>query len=127
MNKKTKVFDVDQEGFVKTLVGVLNTTPQNGILVAFDEDEPVGYTVAFDDSPTYGKVKEVLVWALYVKPRWSKVVAPMIMNRGVELARAQGYQRMKAFNSRFSGASFKFFEQLLGMRRSRIQFNFDIQ
>lgn len=126
MNKKQKVFEVDKEGFIKTLVGVLNTTPKNGIVVAFDGVEPVGYGVGFDDTPTYGVKRELLLWALYVKSGHSKVVAPLLFQHGIELAKLQGYEKLKAFNSRFSGASFRFFEQLLGMRRSKIQFNMEI-
>jgi hypothetical protein len=126
MEHRQKVFEVDKDGFIKTLVGVLNTTPKNGILVAFDGIDPVGYGVAFDDTPAYGLKKELLLWALYVKPQHSKFVAPMLFQAAEEGARERGYDKMKAFNSRFSGASYRFFEQLLGMRRNKIQFTKDL-
>lgn len=123
MNKKQKVFDVDREGFVMTLFGILNTVPNNGILVAYDGIEAVGYGVAYDDSPTYSKTKHLLLWALYVRPLYSKAVRKMLFDAAEELAKEQGYDYLHAFNSRFSGACFSLFEKIYGMRRARIQFS----
>ena len=122
MNRKQKVFDVDREGFVKTLFGVINTHEKNVIGVAFDGIEPVGYGVGFDDTPTYGTTKSFLLWALYAKPEYSKTVGPMIFNGAEEWAKEHGYKKLNAYNARFSGASFRLFEKIFGMRRSQIKF-----
>lgn len=122
MEKKHKVFETDWDGFVKTLVGVINTVPRNGIVVALYDGEPVGYGVAFDDTPPYAIRQVLLLWALYVRSGFSKIVAPELVEHACALARAQGYDEIKAFNSRFGGASFRFFEHILGMRRNKIQF-----
>ncbi len=57
MNKKGKVFEVDESGFVQTLVGILNTQPENGIMVLLHDKQPIGYGAAFNDThhnlPTY--------------------------------------------------------------------------
>lgn len=122
MNRKKKVFEVDQEGFIKTLIGVLNTTHENAILVAFDEETPIGYAVGFNDTPAFATSKELLMWALYVKPQYRGDVVVGLFQTGVEFARKKGYSAMKAFNARFTGSVFRLFENKLGMRRHRIQF-----
>jgi hypothetical protein len=123
MNKRKKVFEVDVDGFIKTLVGILNTTPQNGLFVALDGDEAVGYGAAFDDTPAFAQKKELLLWALYVKPQYPGTVVAMLFDAAKQAAKEQGYEVMKAFNSRFTGGMYRLFEDKLGMRRHRIQFN----
>jgi hypothetical protein len=127
MNRKQKVFDIDKEAFTKVLIGVLNTVPENGILVAFDGINPVGYGVAYNDTPTYSEEKHLLLYALYARPEFSRSVAPMIVSAAEVMAKQQGYTKMQAFNSRFSGASLRLFEKVFGMRRSRIQFTKEIK
>lgn len=126
MNKRKKVFEVDQDGFVRTLIGILNTLPENGISVAFDGDEPVGYGAAFDNTPAFAMRKELLLWALYVKPEYPGTVVSMLFDAAKEHGRKHGYQVMKAFNSRFTGGMYRLFEDKLGMRRNRIQFNYNL-
>ena len=122
MNKKQAVFYVDQIGFVDTLIGVLNTYPTNIIAVAFDEGLPVGYGVAFEDTPAFAKEKHLLLWALYAVVSHSKHVAPMLYTYAENWAKVNGYRYMHGFNARFTGSSFKFFEQTLGMRRAQVKF-----
>jgi len=71
MNKRYKAFDCSQEGFVKTLIGVLGTSDKNVIGVAYDGEVAVGYGVGFDDTPAYCEDKHFLLWALYVRPEYS--------------------------------------------------------
>jgi hypothetical protein len=123
MSTKHKAFELDWEGFVKTMVGVINTVPRNGIAVVFMDDEAVGYGVGFDDTPAYSLRQIMLLWALYVKPGYSKIAAPVLCQYAFEYAKQQGYDEVKAFNNRFSGASFRFFEQILGMHRSNVMFS----
>jgi len=68
MNKRHKAFDCDEQGFIKTLIGVLGTGPDNAIALATVEGKGVGYGVGFDDTPTYCEKRHFLLWALYVKP-----------------------------------------------------------
>lgn len=126
MNKKKKVFEVDQDGFIKTILGILNTQPENGIFVARDNGEPVGYGAAFNETPAFALKKELLLWALYVRPQYPGTVVVMLFEAAKQKAREQGYQVMKAFNSRLSGGMYRLFEDKLGMRRNRIQFNYDL-
>ena len=126
MNKKRKVFEVDEDGFIKTLLNILNTQPDNGILVAFDDGEPVGYGAAFEETPAFAKRRELLLWALYVKPQYPGTVVTMLFEEAKQVAREQGYQVLKAFNSRFTGGMYRLFEDKLGMRRNRIQFNYNL-
>ena len=126
MNRKKKVFEVDEEGFVKTLIGILNTKPENGIFVAFDDGEPVGYGAAFNDTPDFARHRELVLWALYVKPTYPGVVVKELFDAAVTEARHQGYTVMKAFNSRFTGGMYRLFEDKLGMRRNRVQFNYEL-
>lgn len=123
MEKRRKVFEMGWEGFVRTLVGVLNSTPHNGIVVVYENGVPKGYGVAYDNTPEFADRKILLLWALYVRPEVSKVLAPLLFSHACELAKQQGYDEVIAFNSRFSGASFRFFEKELGMHRNRIQFS----
>ena len=126
MNKRKKVFEVDQEGFLKTLIGILNTSPKNGIYVALDDDVPVGYGAAFDDTPAFAVKKELLLWALYVRPQYPGTVVAMLFDAAKTGAKEQGYEIMKAFNARFTGGMYRLFEDKLGMRRNRIQFNYNL-
>jgi hypothetical protein len=126
MNKKRKVFEVDVDGFVKTLVGILNTTPKNGILLVKDENEVIGYGAAFDDTPAFATRKELLLWALYVRSNYPGTVVVQLFEAAKQNAKNQGYEVMKAFNSRFTGGMYRLFEDKLGMRRNRIQFNYDL-
>lgn len=126
MNKRKKVFEVDQDGFIKTLIGILNTTPKNGLFVALDGDVPVGYGAAFDDTPAFATRKELLLWALYVRPQYPGLVVVQLFEAAKQAAKEQGYEVMKAFNSRFTGGMYRLFEDKLGMRRNRIQFNYDL-
>jgi hypothetical protein len=123
MSTKHKAFELDWDGFVKTMVGVINTVPKNGITVVLMDGVAVGYGVGFDDTPAYSLKQIMLLWALYVKPGYSKIVAPELCKYAFEYAKQQGYDEVKAFNNRFSGASFRFFEQLLGMHRSNVVFS----
>jgi hypothetical protein len=127
MNKRKQVFDIDQAGFVDTLIGVLNTVPRNVIGVAFDGDVPVGYGIAYEDTPSFCKERHLLMWALYAKRSHSKHVGPMIYKACENWAKASGYHYVHAFSSRFNGAAYHFFEQGLGMRRARIQFTKEIK
>lgn len=122
MNRKQLVFDVDLDGYVDTLIGVLNTVPKNVIGVAFDDGMPVGFGVGFDDTPSFCKSRHLLLWALYVRRSHSKAVGPMLVRAAENWGKAMGYSVMHAFNARFSGASFNFFEKILGFRRSKIKF-----
>ena len=62
-NKCNAKFSLD--AFVKTLVGVLNTTPKNGIIVAeTDSGELLGYGVAFEDTPAFENKRRLLLYAL---------------------------------------------------------------
>lgn len=126
MEKHGKVFETEWGGFVQTLVGVLNTYPENGIVVVEEDGQAVGYGVGFDDTPPYASKKVLLLWALYVKPSHSKVLAPQLFEHACELGRDLGYDMVTAFNGRFSGASFRFFEQTLGMRRKTVKFTKDL-
>ncbi len=126
MNKKRKVFEVDEEGFKKTLLGVLNTQPENGILVLWVDGVPVGYGVGFNDTPAFAKHRELLLWALYVRPTYrGDMVEKLFADAKLE-AKAQGYKVLKAFNSRFTGGMYRLFETKLGMKRHRVQFNLHI-
>ena len=122
MNKRYLAFDCDEQGFVKTLIGILGTTPKNGILVAWDGIEPVGYGAAMEDTPPYCEARQLLLWAIYVKPQYSKLVTKPLFAAAEEMARQQGYASLRAYNGRFNGSSFNFFERVLGMRRLRVEF-----
>lgn len=126
MNKKKKVFEVDIEGYTKTLVGVLNTAPKNSILVLYVDNEAVGFGVGFDETPAFAKQQEMLLWALYVKPEFRGDLVVRLFEDGVQVAKANGYSVLKAYNSRFTGGMYRFFEQKLGMRRNRVQFNYNL-
>lgn len=127
MNKKRKVFEMGPEGFITTLIGILNTTPKNGIVVAFDEDQPIGYGAAFEDTPPNAEKRELLLWALYVRPQYKGDVVKQLFDEAKRLAAVQGYKVLKAFNARFTGGMYRLFEGKLGMRRHRVQFNLNLQ
>jgi hypothetical protein len=127
MNKRKKAFDCDEQGFIKTLVGVLGTGPDNGILVSYSDELPVGYGVAFEDTPTYCEEKHLLLWALYIKVEYSKLVTPALFGETERLAKELGYKHLRAYNGRLNGSSINFFERVLGMRRHRIEFTKPIQ
>lgn len=122
MNKRNKAFDCDEEGFIKVLAWVLGTGPRNGILVAYVEGEAVGYGVGYDSSPLYAMEKQYLLWALYCKPEWSKLVVKVLLNGAEAHAKAEGYKVLKAYNGRLNGSSFNFFEKVLGFRRNKMEF-----
>lgn len=126
MNRKKKVFEVDLEGYKKTLLGVLNSQPQNGILVVYQDDQAVGFGVGFDETPSYAQHREMLLWALYVQPQFRGEVVVRLFEDACTEARQLGYSVLKAFNSRFTGGMYRFFEQKLGMRRNRILFNYNL-
>ncbi len=122
MNKKYAAFECGETGFVKTLVGILGTSPENGILVAWDGVDAVGYGAAMNDTPPYCDGKQLLLWALYVKPAYSKLATKPLFEAAEAMAKEQGYVRLRAYNGRFNGSSFNFFERVLGMRRLRVEF-----
>ena len=122
MNKREKAFDCDETGFVKTLIGVLGTPEKNAIVVALSDDQAVGYGVAFEDTPTYCEVRHWLLWGLYVKPDFSRLVTPLLLAEAERQAKLLGYSVLKAYNGRLNGSSINFFERILGMRRHRIEF-----
>ena len=126
MSKKGKVFGCDQEGFLKTLIGVLNMVPRDGITVVYCDGVPIGYGVAYDDTPPFAEKKELLLWALYVQPKYSGDVVLELFNEAKKFATARGYEIMKAFNARFNGGAIRLFENKLGMTRKRIQFNINL-
>jgi hypothetical protein len=126
MNKKKKVFEVDQDGFVKTLIGILNTFPTNNICVVFDDGVPIGYAAAFENTPTFAMKREMLLWALYVKPQYKGNVVVLLFEEAKRIGVEQGFDILTSFNSRFTGGMFRLFEGKLGMRRNRIQFNYNL-
>lgn len=118
--------EVDREGFVKTLIGVINSYPRNGIIVAVDSDDnPIAFGVAFDDTPRFSAVRVLLLWAIYSRAK-SRRVAVELFNEAEDWAREQGYERLVAYSTRFSGAAFRFFEKDFGMRRSRVYYSKDL-
>lgn len=132
MNRKEQVFSVSEDGFLNTLLGILNTTqpnkvPSNGIAVAFDGDEPVGFGAGMEDTPPYCEERHFLLWALYAKRGKSSTVASMLFRTAEAFAKVHGYRRLIAYNARFSGASYRFFEGKCGMRRAKIQFTKEIK
>ena len=123
MNKRHKAFDCDEEGFVKTLAWVLGgDTDKNVIGIAWDGNTPVGYGVGFDDTPIYSKRKHFLLWALYVKPAWSKLAGKELFDGAETFAASNGYDVLRANNGRLNGSAIKFFEKVLEMRRNRLEF-----
>ena len=126
MSKKGKVFGCDQDGFLKTLIGILNMVPRDGITVVLVDGEPVGYGAAYDDTPPFADHKVLLLWALYVKPKYSGDVVLQLFNEAKRFAKVRGYAEMTAFNSRFNGGAIRLFENKLGMTRKRIQFNINL-
>ena len=126
MCKRKNAFDVDLNGFVNTLVKVFNDYPDSQIIVLFDDDMPVGYSVGMDDTTSFGLQREMLVWALYVKPQYKGSAVVELFNYGMVEAKRLGYGTLKAFNSRFTGGMFRFYENKLGMKRHRTQFNITI-
>lgn len=126
MNKRKKVFEVDQDGFVKTLIGILNTSPTNNICVAFDDGVPIGYAAAFENTPTFAMKREMLLWALYVKPQYKGNVVVQLFEEAKRIGVEQGFDILTSFNSRFTGGMYRLFEGKLGMKRNRIQFNYNL-
>lgn len=122
MNKRKKAFDCDEQGFIKTLVGVLGSGPENGIMLAVAGDEAVGYGVAFEDTPPYCDEKHLLLWALYCKPDYSKLGSKILFQAAETWAASYGFDVLRAYNGRLNGSSFRFFEHILGMRRNKIEF-----
>lgn len=123
MNKRQKAFECDETGFIKTLVRVLGMREEDGgILVAEVDGSVVGYGVAFDGTPIYCEERILLLWGLYVKPEWSKLVTKPMFEHMEGLAEERGFVTLRAFNGRLNGSSINFFERVLGMRRHKIEF-----
>lgn len=122
MMKRHKAFDCDEQGFIKTLVGVLGSGPKNVISLAIADKVPVGYGVAFEDTPPYCDQRHLLLWALYVEPAYSKLAGVALFDGAENFAKSSGYDVLRAYNGRLNGSSIKFFERLLGMRRNRLEF-----
>jgi len=127
IQSKYKNLEVDRAGFVKTVFGVLNSYPKNGILYASDERNGnlLGYTIGFDNTPHFSEQKIMLVWALYCKG-FNPKVSLALLRDGTEWAKEQGYTKFVAYSSRFSGAGFNFFENKMGLRRAKILYTKDI-
>lgn len=126
--KKRQRFDrITEDGFVKTLLGVLGSQERNGIMVAFDERGPKGFGVALDDSGEFDDFKSLLLWSIYVIPGSGKGVAKGLYEAAERWAKERDYRFLDACNSRFTGSSFKFFEELFGMRRAQVIFTKEIK
>lgn len=126
MNKKGKVFEMNEEGYLKILLGIMNTSPKNGLAVVEVDGAAVGFGACYEDTPDFALERELLLWALYVKPQFSGEVLVYLFDEAVALAKRQGFRVIKSFNSRFSGAMYRLFEDKLGMKRHRVQFNKNI-
>ena len=101
---------------------ILGSQPDNGILVAYSDDVPVGYGAAMEDTPPYCDKRQLLLWALYAQPAYSKLVSKALFDEAAVMAKRQGYSSLSCFNGRLTGSSFSFFERVLGMRRRRMEF-----
>ena len=123
MNKRHKVFNVNPEQYAKELIRIVSAPEGNGVVVVWVNDEPVGYGVAKDNTDFFSSKRELLLYALYVKPVFSKLYSKPLFQYAEELAVVNGYDIMIAYNSRFSGACYRLFERVFGMRRQMIRFS----
>jgi hypothetical protein len=64
----------------------------------------------------------LLLWALYAKPEYSKLVTKELFTAAEAMAKRLGYDVLRAFNGRLNGSSINFFERVLQMKRHRIEF-----
>lgn len=122
MSKRKKVFDVDEEGFVSVMIGIINTAPRNGLVVVKIDDVPVGYGAAYDVTQQFAKKKTLLLYALYVRPNFGKGAVKALFDEAEKMAKEQGYSYLIAQSARFNGAAYRLFEQRFGMRRDQILF-----
>lgn len=112
-----------RDGFVKTLVGVLNSYPQNGILVAeSDAGELLGYGVGFGDSPMYEEKKGFLLYALYSRSYPGMKVPETLLEACEQHAKEQGFDYLHAHSGRMSGSQISFHTNRLKMQKTAIYF-----
>jgi len=123
MNKRYKAFNLSREEYTKELIWVVGHGPKNGMLVVWVDGEPVGYGVARDNTDRFSGVKQLLLFALYVKPKHSRRCTKPLFEAAEELAKENGYEELVAYNGRFSGAGFRLFEKVFGMKRQMTRFN----
>lgn len=123
MNKRYKAFNLTREQYVKELIRIMGSENKNGLAVVWVDDRPVGYGAARDNTDLFSSHKVLLLYALYVKPEFSKEYKKPLFDFAEDFGRQQGYHEMVAYNGRFSGASFRLFEKILGMRRKMTMFS----
>lgn len=126
MNRNKKVFSVDEEGFLNTLIGILNTCEKNGILVAYDDGKPIGFGAGYECTPAFCKERHLLLWALYAQRSSSGSASKMLFQAAEFWAKARGYHKLIAYNHRFSGAALKLFRDRFGMFQKQIRFEKDL-
>ena len=123
MNKRYKAFGVTAEQFTKEMIRLVGSQPNNGVVVVWVDGEPVGYGAARENSELFSDVRQLLLYALYVKPKMSRKYSKPLFDYAERLARLEGYDELVAYNGRFSGAGFRLFEKVFGMQRQMIRFN----
>ena len=123
MNKRYKAFSVDAEQYTRELIRIVSCQPENGIVVVWAEGKPVGYGVARDNTEWYSNHRVLLLYALYVQPKFSKIYTKPLFQYAESLAIEQGYDELIAYNGRFSGACYRLFERVFGMRRQMVRFS----
>ena len=124
MNKRCKVFNMTAEEYTKELIRLVAGPSHEGVAVCYHDDgTPVGYAAIRDNTEVFATNKQMLFFAVYVQPKFSKQYRKPLFDFGEQVAVAHGYSEVIAYNSRFSGACFRLFEQVFGMRRQMIRFS----
>lgn len=112
------------EGFIALCWKAVCLDDGSVFIALSEEDEPLGYGVGFNVSNKHSKKKTLLVYGLYSNGKGLKVPS-FLLEHAKKFAKEHGYQVITGWNVRFAGGTFRFYEKILGMKRSKIEFRLE--
>lgn len=117
---------IPYEGYIATIFQCLKAWPEGGIFGAVNESgQQLGFTVVLNHSERYSNRKTLLAYTVYTTGEDPATIRELV--KFVEdKARDAGYTEVEAHSGRFSGATRKWFDKVLKMKRHKIVYKKDL-
>lgn len=112
------------EGFISLCWKAIVSDDGSVFIALSDKDAPLGYGVGFNVSGKHSKKKTLLIYGLYSNGKGLKVPS-FLLEHAKAFAKEKGYEVITGWNVRFAGGTFRFYEKILGMKRSKIEFRLE--
>ena len=122
LNAITSSSQVDKNTLFRVCVDVATLSEDDGMIaIVMDKstNQPLSYTISFNNSHDYKKEKALLVYAIYSN-RKSRTATRYGLNHVAEWAKSKGYDELHGNSPRITGAAVRLFENIFGFRKQAL-------